>query len=343
MTVRRVAVVGAGIAGLTAARRLTHAGRDVTVFDKARSVGGRTSTRRREAEAFDHGAQYFTARSAAFAQQVQEWCGRGVAAEWREPIVVLEKERWVPRRDETARYVGVPGMSALAKDLATGLHVECGGRITRIAVASGTGLRGRWRLVSEAGEVPDGFDAVVVATPAPQALPLLDTVPRLSEPVRGVVTLPCQAVMVSFAERLPVDFGGAFVSHSPLAWIARNASKPGRPDAESWVLHASPEWSTAHLEAAGEDVARALLHAFGDALGRELPEPKTLVAHRWLFARTEQPLTDAEIWDGEARVGVCGDWTLGARVEDAFTSGERLARALLAEGQAADGLSPPAA
>ncbi|MFW5743027.1 MAG: NAD(P)-binding protein [Spirochaetota bacterium] len=39
-------MVGAGIAGLTAARRLVDASRDVTVLDKGRGVGGRMATRR---------------------------------------------------------------------------------------------------------------------------------------------------------------------------------------------------------------------------------------------------------------------------------------------------------
>jgi predicted NAD/FAD-dependent oxidoreductase len=322
----RIAVIGAGIAGLTAARRLCRADCEVWVVDKARGVGGRTSTRRGEAQAFDHGAQYFTCRSEAFARQAEEWCRRGVADVWDAPIRTLGGGDSAEAREETPRYVGVPGMSALARDLAAELRVECERRVERIEASGAT-----WDLVTEAGTTLRGFDAVVVATPAPQAVPLLAPAPRLAELADGVEMQPCHAVMVTFSAPLDVDFGGAFVSEPPLAWVSRNASKPGRPHAECWVLHSSPEWSARHLDEPADSVAESLLRAFAEALGLELPSALSLAAHRWLFARAAKPPATPLLWDADARLGVCGDWTHGDRVEDAFTSGEHLARAMLSE------------
>ena len=63
---KTVAIIGAGISGLTAARMLTDAGIKVTVFEKSRGVGGRTANRRSEYGSFDHGAQYFTVKDREF-------------------------------------------------------------------------------------------------------------------------------------------------------------------------------------------------------------------------------------------------------------------------------------
>jgi predicted NAD/FAD-dependent oxidoreductase len=322
----RIAVVGAGIAGLTAARRLAREALDVVVFEKARGVGGRTSTRRQGTLAFDHGAQYLTCRGEDLGRQLHAWCRRGVAVAWREPIVVIGAGEIAEPVDEATRYVGVPGMSALARDLATGLRVECGRRIERI-----TGRPGSWSLVTQQGPTLDGFDAVVVATPAPQAAPLLAPAPRLATLARDVEMRPCHAVMVTFSEPLGVGFGAAFVARPPLAWVARNASKPGRPGGECWVLHATPEWSTRHLEDPAHDVARLLLAALGEVLGVALPPTSSQAAHRWRFARAAKPLGQPSLWDAEAGLGACGDWTHGSRVEDAFTSGDLLARAMLGQ------------
>eukprot|EP01031_Cornospumella_fuschlensis_P052994 gene52994-64738_t len=63
-----IAIIGAGIAGITAARTLAQAGHHVHVFEKSRGAGGRMSTRLSNFGTFDHGAQYFTVRDARFAQ-----------------------------------------------------------------------------------------------------------------------------------------------------------------------------------------------------------------------------------------------------------------------------------
>ena len=78
-----VLVIGAGVAGLTAARAIAASGHAVHVADRAPVPGGRVATRRvldGDADrpehamlAFDHGAQYFTARDARFAAAVDAW------------------------------------------------------------------------------------------------------------------------------------------------------------------------------------------------------------------------------------------------------------------------------
>jgi len=52
----RIAVIGAGIAGLVAARDLVDAGHEVVVLEKSRGLGGRMAARRAEGDAVvDHG------------------------------------------------------------------------------------------------------------------------------------------------------------------------------------------------------------------------------------------------------------------------------------------------
>jgi renalase len=52
----KVAVIGAGLAGLTCARDLRRAGFFVEVFEQERVIGGRLSTARVGMESFDYGA-----------------------------------------------------------------------------------------------------------------------------------------------------------------------------------------------------------------------------------------------------------------------------------------------
>jgi predicted NAD/FAD-dependent oxidoreductase len=322
--VTRAAVIGAGIAGLTAARRLAAAGLEVELLDKGRRPGGRLSTRRAESLAFDHGAQYFTCRDPDFAPIVEDWCSRGIAAPWEAPICSLTRGAVSPAGADAVRYVGVPGMSALARDLERGLSLRC-----QWTVASLEGTPRERRLRSAQGRTLEGFDVVLIATPAPQALPLLAPSRELAERVRRVEMQPCLAVMLRLEEPLGLDLGGAFVSDSPLRWIARNDSKPGRPPGECWVLHAAPEWSEARIAEPPESAIEPLVEALGEALGRDLPRVAFASAHRWRHALTRTPLEAPCLWDPATRLGACGDWAVGGRVEGAFLSGARLAEAVL--------------
>ncbi|NNL64797.1 MAG: NAD(P)-binding protein [Myxococcales bacterium] len=323
-TVGRVAVVGAGLSGLAAARRLTAGGASVRIFDKARGPGGRCSTRRAEGHAFDHGAQYFTCRDPAFEPWVAQWRASGAVERWRGRIARLEAGRSRPDSGRTERFVGVPGMSALGRALARGLDLTLGCRIERLE------RDGRhWRLVDADGAAHAPFEQVVVAVPAEQAVPLVEPVPDLAVALGQVEMEPCWAALVAFEDRVAADFDGAFVSDAPLSWVARNGSKPGRPAAECWVLHATPDWTRSRLELSREQAAEALREAFHRALGADLPRAVHQDAHRWRYASTGTALGRPFAFDRASGVGACGDWCEGGRVERAVLSGEALAQAML--------------
>jgi predicted NAD/FAD-dependent oxidoreductase len=302
----RVAIIGAGIAGLACARHLTAAGLSVTLFDKSRGVGGRMATRRLATPTgdagFDHGAQYFTARSPDFAAEVAAWVAKGDAAPW-------------PAAGPDA-HVGTPAMNSPAKALAAGADVRLGQEITGLG-----SIDAKWRLE---GADADPFDALVIAIPAEQAQRLLAPVePGMAAIAAASMSEPCWTVMAAFAAPIvgvPDTLRGA----GPIGWAARNSAKPGRTGPESWVIQADPAWSLAHLEAAPDAVTAALLSALGDATGASLPVPIVTSAHRWRFARSGNAGLRA-LWNKEMALGACGDWLAGPRVEAAWLSGHALA------------------
>jgi photolyase PhrII len=333
----RVAVVGAGLSGLIAARTLQDHGLAAAVFEKSDGPGGRAATRRAEAGlTFDHGAQYFTARDPHFSRYVAAWAEQGVVAEWAGRIVEVEGSAARPKADQPRRYVGVPGMSAVARHLAADVPVRFDTKIVRLARAAGG-----WELGDAAGQTHGPFDYLVVALPSPQAAWLLGDNAFAAE-AKAVPMTPCWAVMAAFGRRVEAPWDGAFVHGSPLAWAARNSSKPGRPAApDCWVLHAGPDWSAAHLDLAPDAVAAALLAEFGTVTAAPAPPTVYLEARRWLFSATASSvpcstqgttsLDRMALFDRAGGLAVCGDWLAGGRVEGAFRSGVAAAGCLLRE------------
>ena len=308
----QIAIVGAGLAGLACAAALDAAGHRVTLFDKARGVGGRMSTRRVATACgeagFDHGAQYLTARDAGFRAQVRSWSEAGLVAPW-------------PAAGADA-FVGTPTMNAPLRHLSARLDVRASQRIDRLARASGA-----WHLHGD-GTVAGPFDTVVVALPAEQAAILLrDVEAAFAGRAAATRSMPCWTVMAAFAERLPVA-ADVLRDRGAVGWAARNSAKPGRSGPEAWVVQAGPDWSAAHLEDAPDAVLRELLSAFAGILDVVLPAPLAASAHRWRYSRSGAA-GDGLLWSPEQHLGVCGDWLLGPWVECAWLSGTRLADAVM--------------
>lgn len=323
----RIAVIGAGIAGLAAARALSDRGLQVEVFDKARGPAGRTSTRRAGAHSFDHGAQYFTAREPDFRAAVAEWREAGVVDTWSGRIAVVGGGSIEHKQDGPERLVGVPGMNALAKHLARDLALQAR---TRVVGLGRSGDRG-WLLRTEDEGEHGPFDRVVVTLPAAQAAELLGSLSPIAERAREVEMRPCTAAMVAFSRPVEVEFDGAFVDPEPFSWIARDSSKPGRPPGERWVLHTSADWSAARWETPVATQVEELLAALSALVGCTLPPTEHTDLHRWRYSIAPTPLSEGYLADERSGLVLCGDWCLGGRVEGAWMSGLAAAGHLLGD------------
>lgn len=321
-----IAVVGAGIAGLTLAQKLKAAGRTVRLFDKGRSPGGRMCVRREGEWSFDHGGQYFTCRDPRFLEQTKRWIDAGVAAKWNTKLIECGDGFVSARHDPTERFVGVPAMNAVVKDLAAGLDISTGAKIVRTAHSH----RG-WTVEREDGLVEGPFAALAIAVPAPQAAELLQPVPGLATLARQVVMEACWTVMCAFEEDFSPPFDAGFPLGTDLAWISCNSSKPGRLDQACWILQGAAAWSRAHIEDVPERVAEHLLGEFFKAICEKPRRPLYARAHRWRYAQPVQPLKLGCLWDPGLRIGACGDWCEVGRVEGAYLSGLGLAERMLAE------------
>lgn len=310
----RIAIVGAGMAGLSCATLLVDAGHEAVLFDKGRGPGGRMSTRRLATSlgeiGFDHGAQYLTARDPGFMAQVGRWADDGHVA------------RWATAGDDA--WVGTPAMSAPVRDTASSLDVRWQHRVEAVTQdAQG------WTLHGD-GIDDARFDGVIVAVPAEQVAPLVEAHrPEWAEQARATLSEPCWTVMAAYGSRLPIELD-RLTDLGIIASAVRNSAKPGRAEPEAWVLQATGRWSAKHIEAVPKAVERELLAAFAAATAQDLPAPIAISVHRWRYAKSGRLGRDA-VWDGERRLGLCGDWLLGGRVEAAWLSGRRLADAVIAD------------
>jgi predicted NAD/FAD-dependent oxidoreductase len=311
----RVVIVGAGICGLVAGRRLAGSGAEVVLVDKGRSVGGRLATRRIGDATVDHGAQFFTVRTPAFQRQVDDWVERGLATIWSHGFTTS---------DGHPRYVATSGMNSLAKDLATGLDVRCSTMVFGIRPGPDSGER--WQVVIDDGTVHDA-DAVIVTTPLPQAFALLvdsgielaDS-PVLTDYDRTV------ALLATLDRPAAIPPPGGVQSPTPeINFVADNQAK-GVSATPAITVHASPTWSEAHWDDDVDTLRSALIELAETWVGGAAVLEAQV--KKWRFATPRTPWPDpCWIADGGTIV-LAGDAFDGPRVEAAHNSGLAAAHAL---------------
>lgn len=320
-----VLIVGAGLAGLAAGRRLHGAGIDVILLDKGRGVGGRCATRRFESHAFDHGAQFFTVRDPAFAAAVRAWDDAGLVREWFHALPDPPKSS---EEDAHPRYCATRGMNSLAKHLAEDLVVRTS---TRAVQARRTGAF--WEVTVESGEV-NRAPTVILTAPMPQSLALLDDETRralLDEcPSLAEVSYePCFSVMLVLDGPSAIPDPGALrFDGSLIAWMADNTRKRCETGCAAITIHTSTRFTCDHLEASHDAIAAQVIEAARPWLGGQVRRRQV---HRWLYSRpvgfAGRPCVNL---GAPPHLVLAGDCMLPpSRLEGAYLSGNAAADVLL--------------
>lgn len=316
-------LLGAGLAGLTAARELTRQGHNVLIVDKGRGVGGRLATRRIANGRADHGAQYFSARSADFQALTQTMLTAGVVHEWH----VEESD---PASFHHPRFVGAEGMSSIAKYLANGLTVQTEKRAVKVSqIESG------WQVTFDDGQSVSA-DSLIVTIPAPQVLALWQESGLLLAPdeqaaLESIHYEPCLALLLQLSQpsNVPTPGGLKLPPDSPVSWIADNQQKGVSPGLSTVTIHASHSYSQQHLD---DPDLNALVPTLVAAVADYI-SPETIVGqqiHRWRYSnatvRYQEPFLSANT---KAPLLFGGDGFGQGNVEGAYLSGLAMARALL--------------
>ncbi len=308
----RIAIVGAGMSGMTCASTLSDSGGNVTVFDKGRAIGGRMATRHSGDWLFNHGAPSFHADKPAFRNFMDHLVAKGSA-------------RCI--NYDSGLYGGSPNMNELLKPLAATVDIR-----QSVEIAKAEKTQQGWQLASNRGEVFHGFDTLLICIPAPQAKSLVAAITEgWATPLESVRYDPCLTMLLGTAPGYPElgdrSFEGQQVLDKQISQAVENHDSTSTRQA--WVVHAALEWSAQNINREREDIARDMLHEFAHANDLPIVEPAFLRGHRWRYARVSQPLGKPCLWDSDMRLGLAGDWCLGSDVEHAFTSGTTLAKCVM--------------
>ncbi len=289
----RVAVVGAGLAGIAAARELVAGGHEVVVFEKSRGLGGRLAARRAEGAVLDHGSPVVAAPPGSALRALAD---------------TLPADDRVDLPDGLAWGSGA---TRLPKLLAAGLDVRLGVRLAALRPAGGA-----IELGDEQGNTHGVADAVVVTAPAPQAADLLERGADRGERVRllrGLAYAPAVMVLAGVAgvaDDVPVALRPG---DGPVAEVRRERAKvrAAAGGVEPVVARLGPEDSARLLDASDAEALALALPALAAALGTR-GDPAWAQVKRWRYAVPEGALDEDALNPAGDPVVVAGDTVTGA-------------------------------
>lgn len=322
----KIAVIGAGLSGLTAAQGLMQLGHEVTVYEKARGSGGRMASSRQQWGQLDMGAQYFTAKDPRFKRTVDEWQYRGWCDVWPFTPFQQQNQKLHASPDTVIRYAGVGGMSAITRGLAQSLPVNFQCQIKAVVRQADS-----WHLMSEHGDL-GRFDWLVCSQPAEQIRQLIEGQSFLTDYLPKDLHRPCWALALATQGITNTGIDGIF-AEDQLSWVSRLSSKPGistPSDVDDlWLMHFDHHWSCQ----AGPEMNREELIAVAQAwLQKHFGSHIQVIhshSHYWRYAQQAGvSQTTPALIDRPNNLACIGSWAAGGRVEGAFLSSQYFIREL---------------
>lgn len=321
----RIAIIGAGISGLTLAQNLKDCA-DISVYEKARGVGGRMSTRYADPFYFDHGAQFFTARSPLFQSFIAPFIADGLVKEWKGKVITFQAEKEVADRIWfEPHYVAVPNMNSLCKHLANGLNIHLGVEVSPLLAKADNG----WQLCNKDGEILGVYDWVISTAPPAQTQRLFSACMQEWPSLLEAKLLGCYTLMIGFNHPWKQSWMAAKVHDSPIEWIAINSSKPGRNHAVTSILvHSNNIWAEEHIDDDMKEAEAFLCNEFKSITGIDTLDAAYLSCHRWRFAINDKQRELSPLIDYKKGIACTGDWCTASRIEDAWLNACNLSNSL---------------
>lgn len=325
---KKVAIIGAGIAGLAASRTLRKAGIESTIFEKSRGVGGRVNTRNvHSTYVFDTGATSIAPRGKSIQRVMLEELSTEQLVKIEKPIythVNLKTAKGDQSRT-TDRYVYSNGIGQLPKLLAEGLDIRFNHEIDRID------KREREFVLFD-----ESFDTLILTPPIPQTAQLLWTMDE-NRPIANAVYRPCISLLFGFDAPLPETPYHALLDVEqihPLTWVSLESVKsPLRaPEGKStMVLQLSARFSLENYQKSDAWLIETGLQFTKHLYGESFATAEVAMVKKWKYSQPTGLGKFEAINIPGSNLLIASDGITGARIEDAFECGVRVANLIIGD------------
>ena len=321
MVRKNIAIIGAGISGLIVANELKEIA-NITIFEKARGVGGRMSTRYKDDFSFDFGAQFFTAKTPEFIGYLEKFIDLKIVENWQANFVEIDGNNITYARqwnDQNKHFIASPKMNSLAKYLANDLDIKLQTKISRIDKKLNS-----LEIFDDKNNFCGEFDLMILTIPPQQALEILPKNFKYINDLQKKEMLPCFALMLGLANKPKLNWDCAYFKNSKLSWVAIENSKPSRNLSNCLTILSRNSWAADNIEADLQFIKNEMIAEFENLSNCKIGEILFSDIHRWKYANIAKQKGLQFYYDSENLIAICSDWLIQGRVESAYLSARSL-------------------
>jgi renalase len=320
----RVAIIGAGISGLAAARELLNSNHNPVIFEKSQGVGGRVNTRADRGSSFvwDTGATSVAPRGKKIESVILNELPTEDLIEITKPIYTHSGLRTQPGQKNAKRYTYSKGLQLLPKMLAESMDIRFNESIADITI-----IDEKYRIAEES------FDALILTAPIPQTAQILWSLGE-SRPLANARYRSCISVLLGFDAPNPDVPYHAILDIDqvhPLTWLSIESLKsPGRAEDDkcAMVAQLSPRFSQENYSKSDEFIINAVKSFTQTLYGAEFSNPSVAMVKKWKYSQPEGLARFETVNQPGSRLLIASDGIMGGRIEDAYECGVKVAELL---------------
>ena len=320
----KIAIIGAGISAITIARNLKNIA-NVSLFEKSRGVGGRMAVRSSGPYEFDHGAQFFTAKSENFNNFLAPLIKKNVIQQWDARFAEFKNNKILRRvtwDSEYPHYVGVPGMNAIPMYLSKELNIKLNVKVNKIIKNTAN----CWELFDDDLNNLGQYDWVISTAPAIQSAEILPECFKHRNILLNKKMVGCFSLMLGFTKALPLLWDAALIGDANISWVSINSSKPDRAKSFSMLVHSTNAWAEDHLSDDSQSVISYLTKETSRIIGHDTSQAEHVDLHAWRYANISKQAKSDVLIDYDNSLASCGDWLIHGRIESAFEAGIKMVK-----------------
>ena len=314
-------VLGSGVAGSTIANLLSKK-YSVLVLDKARGPGGRSSNKRFKSKlGFDHGVQYFSPKTKEFKKFILNLNNKKIIKTWDGNHLDFTFEK----KKNNLKYIGRRANNDICKYLLKKINQKYFFHICKINYK-----KNFWEICTEDGKkIYSKF--LIITCPFPQMKKLANKYLNKKIVKLKVKMDPNLTVMLALKNQKNLPISSIKFDDDILKWASNENSKSRfKSNTGLWTIQCSLKYSKKNINIYknNKNILNFLISRFLKLTGFDKNNILFKKIHGWKYAYNSSPTKIKSYLNKKYSLGICGDWLIGSKAEDAWISANDLYNSL---------------